>query len=378
MGGEGSTQNPKLIGNFSFYSPGGPTTALKLGLSGSNCQSPTVTNNYIANNVTVFCNSMTVTGNTFYGSIQGFTPSQFPSNTYFSSRPTGVKVFIRPNQYEAGRANITVFNWAAQSTVSVDLSGVLTPGQGFEIRNGQDVLGAPVVTGTYDGSPIALPMNLTPAAPIGWPTPSNSGPDFNVFLLLPASAGGSPSPTPTRTPTGAVSTPTRTPTVAASTPTPTPTPGGAIFTVRIEAESPVLTAPMVSVSDSTAFGGKYIVTSTANSGTGSWAFSVPSSGTYYVWCRVQAPTSEKDSFFVKMDSGAEDVYDVAWGNWSSIWQWNRLNGRGGTNVSLTLNPRTFSLSAGTHTLVFRGREPQARVDRVIITNSASFVPTETP
>ncbi len=63
VGGEGQTLNPKLISNSLYYA-GGPTTALKLGLFGSNCQSPTVTNNYIANNVAVYCSSMTITGNT--------------------------------------------------------------------------------------------------------------------------------------------------------------------------------------------------------------------------------------------------------------------------------------------------------------------------
>ncbi len=86
---------------------------------------------------------MTITGNTFYGSIQGFTPGQFPDNTFYSSRPTGAKVFIRPNQYEAGRAHITVFNWDALPSVSVDLSSILSVGQAFEIRNGQNILGAP-------------------------------------------------------------------------------------------------------------------------------------------------------------------------------------------------------------------------------------------
>jgi hypothetical protein len=148
--------------------------------------------------------------------------------------------------------------------------------------------------------------------------------------------------------------------------------------LRVEAEAPVLTAPMASVSDLSAFGGKYIVTSVANSGTGAWTFSVPVAGTYFVWCRVQSPTPQTDSFFVKMDSGAEDVYDTSEGTWSPNWQWTRVNGRGGTGVPLTLNPRTFSLSAGSHMLTFRGREPSTKLDRVIVTNDTLFVPTEAP
>jgi hypothetical protein len=135
---------------------------------------------------------------------------------------------------------------------------------------------------------------------------------------------------------------------------------------------------MVMSSDPAAFGGNYIATSVANSGTGAWTFSVPAAGTYVVWCRVLSPTSQQDSFFVKMDSGAEDIYDTAQGTWSPNWQWTRVNGRGGTGVPLTLNPRTFSLSAGSHTLTFRGREASTKLDRVIVTDDASFVPTEVP
>lgn len=122
----------------------------------------------------------------------------------------------------------------------------------------------------------------------------------------------------------------------------------------------------------------YIASSVTDSGTGKWTFSVPTAGTYVAWCRVKASNSTEDSFFVKMDSGVEDVYDTAEGTWGPNWQWTRLNGRGGTSVPLTLNPRVFSLSAGSHTLTFRGREKAARVDRVIVTNDLAFVPTEVP
>ena len=141
-----------------------------------------------------------MTGNSFYGGIAGFSQSQYPSNTYYSSRPTGVKVFIRPNAYEAGRANVTVYNWANQSSVSVDLTGILAPGTGFEIRNAHDFFGAPVVTGTYSGGSVSIPMTgLSVAAPVGWGAPATTGPEFGAFVVLPASPGGTPTPTSTPT-----------------------------------------------------------------------------------------------------------------------------------------------------------------------------------
>ena len=111
VGGDHPAQNPNLISNYLYYGPGGPATGLKLGLSGSMCQNAILTGNYVANRIQTFCSSMTISGNTFYGSIEGFSQAQFPNNNYYSSRPSGVKIFIRPNQYEFGRANITVFNW---------------------------------------------------------------------------------------------------------------------------------------------------------------------------------------------------------------------------------------------------------------------------
>ena len=135
---------------------------------------------------------------------------------------------------------------------------------------------------------------------------------------------------------------------------------------------------MVSTADGAAFSGLYVASAVSEAGTTAWSFSVPTPGTYVVWCRVKSPSPSKDSLYVKMDSGAEDIYDTAEGTWGPNWQWTRVNGRGGSGVPLTLNPRTFSLSAGSHSLKFRAREPDTRVDRVIVTNDLAFVPTETP
>ena len=102
---------------------------------------------------------------------------------------SGTKVFVRTNRYEAGRANIIVYNWANLSDVSLDVSSVLAPGAAYEVRNAQDFFAAPVLSGVFDGQPLDLPMtNLTVAVPIGpLLTPPPTGPTFNVFILLPRS-----------------------------------------------------------------------------------------------------------------------------------------------------------------------------------------------
>jgi hypothetical protein len=137
--------------------------------------------------------NLTMTGNRFYddpwnppGTSGPVTPRGYPSNTYYRGvRPTGTFVFVRPNNYEAGRANITVFNWDRNATVSVDLSGILTPGADYEVRNAQDFFGPPVLSGLYAGGSLTLPMTgLSVSPPIGGTAPAPTGPDLNVFVVL--------------------------------------------------------------------------------------------------------------------------------------------------------------------------------------------------
>jgi hypothetical protein len=129
--------------------------------------------------------SLSMTGNTFVGPIIGFTQSQYSNNTYYSSRPTGVRVFLQPNTCETGRANIAIYNWDLAPTVGVDLSDILSVGSTYEIHNAQDFFAAPVLSGTYDGIPIEIPMTgLTVAKPIGWNAPPATGPEFNSFVVI--------------------------------------------------------------------------------------------------------------------------------------------------------------------------------------------------
>ncbi len=108
--------------------------------------------------------------------------------TYAGSAPTEVKIVVRPNQYEPGRANIIVYNWAQQSTVSVDVSGILHMGDRYVVQNSEDFYGPPVAGGTYTGDPLQLPMvSVTPPSPVGVATAQLApvtGPSFNVYVLM--------------------------------------------------------------------------------------------------------------------------------------------------------------------------------------------------
>ena len=193
LGGGVLADSPTLVSNLFYSKKDGtqPGTGWMLGYNyGLGSRNATLQNNYVADDM-VFVSpvGLTMNGNTFYttpGYFVGVSPASYPNNTYTNARPSGPVVFVRPNRYEAGRAHIVVYNWSQQATVNADVSSVLTPGTSYEIRNAQDFFGAPVKTGTYDGTAISIPMaGLSAAAPVGFAVPQSSGPEFNAFVLLP-------------------------------------------------------------------------------------------------------------------------------------------------------------------------------------------------
>jgi hypothetical protein len=109
------------------------------------------------------------------------------NSSYVALNLSGTKVFVRPNRYEAGRANIIVYNWDNLSHVSVDVSPVMATNAAYEVRNAEDFFAPPVLSGVFDGQPLNLPMTgLTVAVPNGpLRTPPPTGPTLNVFILLP-------------------------------------------------------------------------------------------------------------------------------------------------------------------------------------------------
>jgi hypothetical protein len=109
------------------------------------------------------------------------------NSTHTVGRLSGTKIFVRPNRFEPGRANIIVYNWDNLGSVAVDVSSVVAAGAAYEVRNAQDFFAPPVLRGVFDGEPLIMPMTgLTVAAPTGpLLTPPPTGPTFNVFILLP-------------------------------------------------------------------------------------------------------------------------------------------------------------------------------------------------
>lgn len=102
------------------------------------------------------------------------------------------------------------------------------------------------------------------------------------------------------------------------------------------------------------------VTSTVN---------IPSTGTYYIWSRIQAPSSSANSYLIQIDN----AYCFNVGGNSSIptnsWQWiNYQNGSTGSRISVS------NLSSGNHSVKMIGNKDGVLLDRVIFTQDASCTP----
>jgi hypothetical protein len=189
VGGGRVAHNLTLLNNSLFY----PSTAglnLNVGYDpyGNGVANAAISGNYIVHGDAKFSplnTNVTMSGNFFYSTLYGTITSQFPANTYATSRPTGLRVTVRPNQYEPGRAHITVHNWNGASSVPVNLASVLPSGALYEIRNAQNFFGPPVASGTYSGGNVNLPMTGLGTAPaVGFQAPPPTGALFNVFVVL--------------------------------------------------------------------------------------------------------------------------------------------------------------------------------------------------
>jgi hypothetical protein len=132
------------------------------------------------------------------------------NSTYILGKPSGSQVFIRPNAYEAGRANIAAYNWGLAASLPVTLTTAntgLSNGQSFKIVNAANYFGTPVYTGTMSGTSmnVSLPMNNSAVTlPIGmefitdatWRAGLNTCPEFCAFVVLPTFSGGTLPPPP--------------------------------------------------------------------------------------------------------------------------------------------------------------------------------------
>ncbi len=189
IGGGKVSNNLVLRDNASFFS--GSAGRNEIGY-GAGCNNLVAERNFFVAPLAMklSCTGVTLTGNLFYGTLNGMTAGQFPNNTYTTVQPTGLQVLIRPNRYERGRGHVTVYNWDNLSNVNVNLGSILTPGTAYEIRDAQNFYGPPVATGLYQGGSVTIPMTGTAVSQlvgVAEVALLHTPVRFGSFIVLPAS-----------------------------------------------------------------------------------------------------------------------------------------------------------------------------------------------
>lgn len=126
--------------------------------------------------------SGTMEGNTFLGTVNGFSTTDFPLNTW-AARPTSGKR-NRVILCDVIRAHIAIYNYDLSNTVDVDCSSFLIEGDTYKLINVQDFF-TDIINGTVaSGGIVTVPMvGRTTSAPIGWDAPTGTFPEFGCFII---------------------------------------------------------------------------------------------------------------------------------------------------------------------------------------------------
>jgi hypothetical protein len=341
LGGESVAENAVVRQNFTYF----PTDTNHGGENnigyypfGAGCRNLLLTDNYFVSggiSLTLFkCQVASMSGNLLFGETRAFEPSEYPQNTYISARerPKQNAVFVRPNAYEAGRANIVVYNWTRADRVQVDLSKTgLADGDLYEIRDAQNFFAEPVAAGRYTGRPVSIPMRgsvvAVPVGKVDFP-PAHTDREFGVFV----SRKVKPAP--------------------------------ASYSVFMEAESVYADGGIAPREVESASGGAVLAFSDGQAGTAAAFMDVPAAGPYAVWLRVAG--SGNRELLASVYGEVADVFDVP-GDPGGGWMWVRLNGRAG-DEPLQLEPRLLRLAAGPHLLVLQPKLGDVWVDAILVTS----------
>jgi hypothetical protein len=131
-------------------------------------------------------------------------------------------------------------------------------------------------------------------------------------------------------------------------------------------------------------------------GTLSHTFNVGKPGIFHIWGRFNIADHHTDSLFVKINN-SEESWTTAdnkqylpsanevpnWISWNLInkdvyskWGWSHVTFYSMTNPEH--KPVKFHLKSGKNTITIVGREPNAKLDKLIITNNLEFKPSDEP
>jgi hypothetical protein len=187
---DGNHASGQTLTNLCTYIPAGAATGGLVTMDDT--VNATISNGYFISapspfTLGFFNISLAMTNNTILGGISNFAINDYGTGNTNPAVPTsGKKIVVEPDKYEAGRANIAIYNYDQSSSVSVNVSSAgLVSGWSYEVRDAQNYFGAAVTSGTYTGAPISIPMTTEfPAMPLALVNPPLSTcPAFGSFVI---------------------------------------------------------------------------------------------------------------------------------------------------------------------------------------------------
>jgi len=143
----------------------------------------------------------------------------------------------------------------------------------------------------------------------------------------------------------------------------------------LEAEhANTIVPPLEIADDEEASGGRFIYAPNASGSeytpggsiAATYEVTISQPGVYFLWGRVQARNTNDDSFFVKVDDNADNLWGVEIGE---QWHWDTVNDRD------IADPVKYMLTSGVHTISIKLREDGTKLDKMLLTNDPDFVPS---
>lgn len=158
------------------------------------------------------------------------------------------------------------------------------------------------------------------------------------------------------------------------------------FGLSFEAEAGTITAPFQVITGTPTYISQTVnAASPSQGGLATYTFSVPTAGDYVINAVVNAPDTNTNSFYVNIDTDpANDTNAEPYEVWDILpytvgFEQRTVSWRGnGTFDADQFVPKVFTLSAGTHTLYIRGREPNTQLDNIAIVAYTGITGAPTP
>jgi hypothetical protein len=153
-------------------------------------------------------------------------------------------------------------------------------------------------------------------------------------------------------------------TVTAGRPPPT-------YPLTFSADSGTLTAPFVAVGGIVS---QSLLTSLTGSGEAVYNFTIDIPGNYLVSASLNAPGDDQNSLYINVDGEPTDplmIWDLpvttGFTNQVATWRGNATSG------PPQFSPKVFTLTAGTHELYVRGREPNVQLQSFTISPAGTLM-----